>query len=270
MSDAKKTARNYETITTESPAPFVTRVVLNRPEFSNAFNTKMASELYECFEALSLEPRSHRAIILTGAGERAFCAGGDLKERLDMEDADWFSQHLIFERMARAVLNCPIPIIAAVNGAAYGGGCELALAADFIYAAEGAKFALTETRLGLIPGAAGTQTLTRAVGSRLASELILTAQAFGAKDALSWGMVNAVFEPGELAGGALSVAQKIAANAPIATRQAKSAIKRGADLPMEEAVRFEIEAYNRIVTTKDRREGIRAFNEKRDPDFRDE
>ncbi len=261
---------SYATLTVEQPAAQVLRIVLNRPEVANAFNTQMASDLMHCFEAVALEPGDFRCLILTGAGERAFCAGGDLKQRDGMSDADWRRQHLIYERMIRAVLDCPLPLIAAVNGAAFGGGCELVAAADFAYAADSARFALTETSLGIIPGAGGTQTLARAVGERRAKELILSARRFDAAEAQAWGLVNAVFPFAELQDAVLATATRIAANAPIAVRQAKQAIHRGLQMSLADGLAFEIEAYNRTVPTRDRVEGVRAFNEKRKPEFRGE
>ena len=171
---------NFTTLLLKQPAEHVLQVSLNRPDSANAFNTQMARELYTLFESLSLDPDDTRCVILTGTGERAFCAGGDLKERNGMTDEDWQQQHLIYERMLRAVLDCPIPVVGAINGAAYAGGCELAAATDFVYAAEHARFALTETSLGIIPGAGGTQTLARAIGERRAKEMILTAKPISA------------------------------------------------------------------------------------------
>lgn len=252
----------------ENPRPFIVRLTFNRPNRSNAFNTELARGLMTYFEALSLDSKDTRCIILTGAGQRAFCAGADLKERDGMSDHDWERQHLVFERMIRAIVNCPIPIIAAVNGAAYAGGCEIACATDFIYAADTAAFAQTETRIGIIPGAGGTQTLSRAIGERRAKELILSAEPFSAIDAQAWGLVNALFSPEELQEGALRKAELIAANAPIAVRQAKQAIYRGGQMSLSDGLAFEIEAYNRTVQSEDRREGVRAFNEKRAPDFK--
>ncbi len=261
---------SYATLALEHPANHVLRIVLNRPEVANAFNTQMATDLMHCFEALSLEPGDTRCIILTGAGERAFCAGGDLKERDGMSDAEWSAQHLVYERMIRALLDCPVPIVGAVNGAAFGGGCELAAAVDFVYASKSASFAMTETSLGIIPGAGGTQTLARAVGERRAKELILSARRFDADEALAWGLVNEIFAPGDLPGEALAAAERIAANAPVAVRQAKQAIRRGVNLSLADGLGFEIEAHNRTVPTADRREGVRAFNEKRKADFKGE
>ncbi len=260
-------ADSYSTLALDRPGETLLRITLNRPDFANAFNTQMATDLVHCFEQLAMEPADLRCVLLTGAGERAFCAGGDLKERDGMSDAAWTSQHLVYERMIRALLQCPLPVIAVVNGAAFGGGCELVAGADFAYAAEHAKFAMTETSLGIIPGAGGTQTLARAVGERRAKELILSARRFSAAEAFDWGLVNAVYPAVELMPAALDTAERIAANAPIAVRQAKQAIHRGLQMSLADGLAFEIEAYNRTVPTADRREGVRAFNEKRKPEF---
>ena len=260
-------ADSYSTLALDHPAEYVLRITLNRPEAANAFNTQMALELVDCFEQLAMETQDLRCVLLTGAGERAFCAGGDLKERDGMSDAAWTSQHLVYERMIRALLQCPLPVIAAVNGAAFGGGCELVAGTDFAYAAEHAQFAMTETSLGIIPGAGGTQTLARALGERRAKELILSARRFDATEALDWGLVNAVYPAMELMPAAVETAGRIAANAPIAVRQAKQAIHRGLQMSLADGLGFEIEAYNRTVPTADRREGVRAFNEKRKPEF---
>jgi enoyl-CoA hydratase/carnithine racemase len=230
----------------------------------------MATDLMHCFERLALEPDDTRCVVVTGAGERAFCAGGDLKERDGMSNAAWTAQHLVYERMIRAVIDFPLPLIAAVNGAAYGGGCELAAAVDFVYASENASFAMTETSLGIIPGAGGTQTLARALGERRAKELIMSARRFDAAEAKAWGLVNEVFAPAQLLDEALQTAARIAANAPIAVRQARHAIHRGLQMSLSDGLAFEIEAYNRTVPTDDRREGVKAFNEKRAPEFKGE
>lgn len=258
----------YETLLIDRPAEHCLRVTLNRPEVANAFNTQMARDLVAVFEELATEPQAARVVILTGSGERAFCAGGDLKERDGMTDAAWTAQHLVYERMVRAVLGCPVPIIGAINGAAYGGGTELVAALDFVYAAEHARFAQTEVRIGIIPGAGGTQTLARAVGERRAKEIILTGAPFTAEEAVVWGLVNEVHAPAELMPAVLKTASRIAANAPIATRQAKLAIHKGLQMGLSDGLSFEIEAYNRTIPTKDRREGVRAFNEKRAPVFK--
>ena len=259
---------DFETIHVARHDDHILLVTLNRPEVSNALNTRMELDLVELFELLSIDLEGLRAVIVTGSGDKAFCAGGDLKERNGMTDASWQAQHAIFERMVRALMGCPIPLIAAVNGAAYGGGCEIAAASDFVYAASHARFALTEVTLGIMPGAVGTQNLARAVGERRAKELILSGHPFTAAEAEAWGLVNRVVEPGDLLETALAIARRIAANGPIAVRQAKQAIHRGMQMSVWDGLAFEIEAYNRLVPTEDRREGVLAFNEKRKPVFR--
>jgi len=258
---------NFATLQLSWPAEFVLQVTLNRPEVANAFNTTMAFDLVHCFEALAIDSEQCRVVLLTGAGERAFCAGGDLKERHGMSDEAWFKQHRVYERMVRALLSCPVPVIAAVNGAAFGGGCELVAAADFAYASNTAMFAQTETQLGIMPGAGGTQCLPRAIGVKRAQELILTGRRFNAAEALRWGLVNEVFEPHDLLPQALRCASDVATNAPLAVRQAKLAINRGLDGALATGLAIEIEAYNRLVLSADRREGVAAFNEKRAAKF---
>jgi enoyl-CoA hydratase/carnithine racemase len=259
-----------DTLSVETIDTHILLVTLDRPEASNAFNTQMAWDLVGLFEELAVNSDAFRVVVITGAGERAFCAGGDLKERNGMSDAAWFAQHLVYERMMRAVVGCPLPIIGAINGAAYGGGCELVAALDFVYVSETARFAQTETKLGIIPGAGGTQNLARAVGEKRAMELILSGKVFSAAEALEWGLANAVYQPADLLDAALATAGTIATNAPIAIRQAKQAIHKGLQMGLLDGMAFEIEAYNRTVSTADRREGVLAFNEKRKPLFKGE
>jgi len=258
---------SFETIAIEQRDNGILLVKLNRPEAANALNTRMGLDLMELFEGFSVDLQGIRVVIVTGAGAKAFCAGGDLKQRDGMTDQAWQAQHLVFERMLRAILGCPIPVISAVNGAAYGGGCEIAAASDFIYASDNARFALTEVTLGIMPGAGGTQNLPRAIGERRAKELILSGQPFTAAEAERWGLVNRVLAPDKLLPATFDVAEKIAGNGPISVRQAKQAIHRGLQMSLADGLAFEIEAYNRLVPTEDRREGVRAFNERRKPDF---
>ena len=259
---------DFETLLLSTPAPHVIQVTMNRPAAMNAMNTQMMEDLRDCFAQFYVELDAARCLILSGAGDRAFCAGGDLKERNGMTDATWRRQHAIIEQMIRAIIDCPPPIIAAVNGAAFAGGCELAMACDFVYAADNARFAQTEVALGIIPGAMGTQNLPRAVGLRRAKELILSATPFSAQEALAWGLVNRLLPPADLMRETIATAARIAANAPVAVRQAKRAIDKAADIDRSNGYTFEIEAYNRTVGTEDRQEGIRSFNEKRKPDFK--
>ena len=258
---------HYETLATDMVQPGLLRVTLNRPQAANALNTQMAHDLLALWSGLVGEPGEVRCVVLTGAGERAFCAGADLKERHGMSDADWQAQHVIFERQYWALLDLPVPVIAAVNGNAYAGGLEMMLACDFAYAAPAARFALTEVTLGIMPGAGGTQFLPRAVGERRAKELILTGRPFSAEEARAWGLVNRLVEREALMDEALATAAAIADNAPLAVRQAKKAIHTGLQLDLRSGLLYEIEAYNRLVPSEDRREGIRAFNEKRKPRF---
>lgn len=262
MSNAAE-APDFETLALERIDEHVTVVRLNRPDASNALNTQMGRDLVRCFEDIALDPKGLRCIVLTGTGDKAFCAGGDLKQRLGMTDAQWQAQHLIFERGVRAMKECPIPIIGAINGAAYGGGCEMALACDFAYAANTARFALTEVTLGIMPGAGGTQNMPRAVGIKRAKEILLTGLPFTAQQAADWGMLNKVCEPASLQAEVLATAERIAGNAPLSTRQIKHSVNTGMQMDLASALMFEIEAYNRLPPTEDRREGVAAFNEKR-------
>ena len=257
----------FETLRIELPRPHVVQVTLNRPDSANAMNTQMGLDLLAAFDGFNAAPGRQRCIVLTGAGNRAFCAGGDLKERHGMTDVQWQDQHLIFERGIRAIIDCPVPVIAAVNGAAYAGGLEIALCCDFVYAATNARFALTEVTLGIMPGAGGTQNLPRAVGARRAKEIMLTGKPFTVEQAAAWGMVNRVCAPDALLADALETAAVIAANAPISTRQIKQSVNQGLNMDLRSAMMFEIEAYNRMVPTRDRQEGINAFNERRKPEF---
>ncbi len=259
--------KSTDTVKIEITGQHVLTVTLNRPEAANAFNTQMAQDLTNIFESLALSTFDIRSVILTGAGDKAFCAGGDLKERNGMSDEQWQAQHLIYERMVRAIIGCPVPVIGAINGAAYGGGCEIVAALDFIYVADTARFAQTEVKLGIIPGAGGTQTLARSIGEKRAKELILTGKVFNAQQALDWGLANALYPADKLMEETLQVATSIADNAPIAVRQAKQSIHKGLQMSLSDGLAFEIEAYNRCVPTVDRREGVQAFNEKRKPRF---
>jgi enoyl-CoA hydratase/carnithine racemase len=258
----------HETITVADQGGGLTVVTLNRPTVANAMNTQMGRDLLAFFDGVNADPHQRRCMVLTGAGDKAFCAGGDLKERQGMSDETWQAQHLLFERMIRAFMACPVPVIGAINGAAYAGGCELALCCDFMYASENARFALTEVTLGIMPGAGGTQNLPRAVGERRAKEIILTGRPFSAKDAYDWGMVNRLCAPDKLMDEVMGTARRIAENAPISVRQAKHAMHYGLQMDLASGIMLEIEAYNRMVPTEDRREGINSFNEKRKPVFR--
>jgi enoyl-CoA hydratase/carnithine racemase len=259
---------DYTTLTVELRPDRVGIVTMNRPDALNAMNTQMMKDLRDCFADFYVYADAAACLVFTGSGSKGFCSGADLKERKGMTDAQWRIQHAIVEQAVKAMMECPIPIIAAVNGVAFAGGLELALACDFVYAADHARFALTEVTLGIMPGAAGTQNLPRAVGVRRAKEIILTGTPFNATDAAAWGLVSAVVPAAELMPRVLAVAQKIAANAPVSVRQAKKAIDKATELDRASGYAFELEAYNRTVGTEDRQEGINAFNEKRKPAYK--
>lgn len=258
---------DFETLQIRLTDSGIAVITMNRPALRNAMNTQMMQDLRDCFAQLYVEPGPARCLILTGAGDKAFCAGADLKERDGMDAAQWRAQHAIIEQAIKAIMACPLPLIAAVNGAAIGGGCELALACDFIYASDAARFALTEVTLGIIPGAMGTQNLPTAVGLRRARELVLTGEVFTAEKAQHWGMVNRLLPSDQLMDAAMAAAERIAANAPIAVRQAGKALDRSADLDRCAGYAFELEAYGATITSQDRQEGIRAFKEKRKARF---
>ncbi len=260
-------SRDYSTLRTEIIDRHVLLVTLNRPEVSNAVNTQMGRDLLDLWSGL-ISPGDVRAIVLTGAGNRVFCAGGDLKERNGMAKEQWEAQHEIFERQYRALLDCPVPVIGAANGHGFGGGLEILLACDFIYAAKAARFALTEVTLGIMPGTGGTQFLPRAVGERRAKEIIFLGKPFGAEDALQWGLINRLCESETVVSEAVATAAAIAENAPLSIRQAKKSIHHGLDMDLKSALHYEIEAYNRLVGSEDRLEGVRAYNEKRKPVFK--
>lgn len=241
-------------------------VTINRAEVHNALNMPALQALYSIVEELSDHPGA-RAVVITGAGAKAFCAGADLKERRTMNE----SQVRRFVRLIRdtftRIEQMPQPVIAAVNGVAFGGGTELALACDLRVAEEHAVMGLTETSLGIIPGAGGTQRLPRLIGKAKAKELIFTAQKITATDAEKWGLVNRVTEKGKGLDIACQLAKQIEENAPLAVRQAKFAINRGLETDIMTGMALETKAYETLIPTKDRLEGLRAFKEKRKPRY---
>jgi enoyl-CoA hydratase/carnithine racemase len=257
-----------ETIIVDEPAPHVARITFNRPDAANSLNTLMGEELLLAWTEIAGRA-DLRCVILAAAG-RHFCAGADLKERNGMTDDAWAAQHRVFEAMARAQLSVPVPVIAAVNGAAMGGGCEMTLACDFAYASETARFGLPEVGLGIMPGLGGTQLLRRCAGERRAIELLTTGRHFTAAQALEYGVVNGVAAPEALMDTVLAVAAEIAAKAPLSVRALKHVVHEGANMDLAAAMEMELSAYNRLFKTADRREGVASFNEKRTPAFKGE
>lgn len=259
--------RTGDTLFTQAHGEHVLVVTLNRPDAMNALNTRMGEELLQLWRDVFWAKPAPRCIVLTGSGTRAFCAGGDLKERKGMTDEAWRNQHEIFEQAHFALIDCPVPVIGAANGAAYGGGLETLLACDFIHAAATATFALSEVKLGIMPGGGGTQNLPRAIGERRAKEMIFSARPLDAAKALDWGLVNAVHAPDQLMPAVLELAEAIAGNGPLAVRQAKKSIHHGLQMSAADAYQFEIAVYDRMIGSQDRHEGVLAFNEKRKPNF---
>lgn len=239
-------------------------LTLNRPERLNAINLELLSELGSALAEASGDHET-RVVIITGAGDRAFSAGADLKEREGMSPEE--VRHFIstIRDTFTTVADLRVPVIAAMNGLALGGGTELALACDLRVAAEGIWLGLTEVSLGIIPGAGGTQRLPRLIGPARAREMIFTGRRLDAGEALAIGLVNRVVPFPDLMGTALTMAEAIAGNAPIAVAQAKIAINRGLDLDLQAGLALESQAYEVCIPTRDRLEGLRAFREKRKP-----
>lgn len=257
---------HFNTLKTDKLQDHILLVTLNRPEVRNAINVEMMRELRQFWQGFFINPDEWRCIILTGS-EGAFCAGADLKERKNMDLHVWRAQHSVLQQAMLAMIDCPIPIIAAVNGAAFGGGLELVLASDFAYAVSSAAFGQSEVKLGIMPGAMGSQLLPRACGLRRAKELCFTAQTFSAAEASDWGIINKVCEADNLLDEVLRTANLISENAPLAVRQVKKALNISQQVDIKSGFAYEIEAYNTLLNTKDREEGIRAFNEKRKAAF---
>ena len=246
-------------------ADYVAVVTMDAPPV-NAVSVGLMDEMIATFDQMS-DRDDVRVVVLTGAG-RFFCAGADLKERDGMSDEAWAEQHRLFEDMIRAQLACPFPILAAVNGAAMGGGCEMALASDFAWCSSNARIGLPEVGLGIIPGLGGTQAVTRAVGERRALELLMSGLPLDAQDAMKFGLVNRFCDPMTLLDEVLERARIIASKAPLSVRALKRVVHGGAALPLDQAMDLELEAYNQLFRTEDRREGVAAFNEKRPAVFR--
>lgn len=242
-------------------------IELNRPESLNALNRQVLMELHSVL-AEATRDQSLRAIVFTGAGDKAFCAGADLKERKDMTLEETRAFVALIGTTFSQIAALPMATVAAINGVAFGGGLELALACDLRVFEQGKEVGLTECALGIIPGAGGTQRLPRLVGVAKAKELILAARRVGSEEALSLGLVNRVAKEGQKAlEVALGLAEQIAKCAPLSVRAAKHAIDQGASLSLAEGLALEAEAYESIVTTKDRLEGLAAFAEKRAPNY---
>ncbi len=254
---------SYETIRYEL-SDGVATITLNRPDVLNAMNNPMRTELLEVFTRLR-DDQAVRAVVVTGAGDRAFCAGADIREFLEPPVPTHFREARKRLDFRRKMDRCPQPIIAAIRGFALGGGLELALACDIRVAAEDAQLGLTEINLAIIPGGGGTQRLPRLVGRGKALEMILTGMRVPAPEALRLGLVERVVPVAELLPSAQALARSIAEKAPIALRYAKEAVAAGLELPLADGIRLENDLATLLRTTEDRVEGARAFVEKRKP-----
>lgn len=234
-------------------------VRIERPEVKNALNGAVREQLATIFRALAVDDRV-RAIVLTG-GEQCFVAGADIREFADASPVEMYRRHT--EYLWEAISRCPKPVIAAVNGFALGGGCELAMHCDIIVAGQSARFAQPEVKLGLMPGAGGTQRLIRAVGKFQAMRIALTGCLVAAPEALAMGMISEMVSDEQTIPRALALAAEIAALPPLAVAQIKEVMLAGADLPLDSALALERKAFQLLFDSRDQKEGARAFLEKR-------
>jgi enoyl-CoA hydratase len=244
--------------------PFVSLIRLNRPKELNALNLALINELVHAFGELDASDAT-RCIVITG-NDRAFAAGADIKEMagrsaIDMHKIDQFSKW-------DAVRRCKTPVIAAVSGFALGGGCELTMLCDMIVASETAKFGQPEIKIGVMPGAGGTQRLTRAVGKALAMEMVLTGRFISAEEAFHAGLINKVSPPELYLDEALDLAQNVASMSPLAAQLAKEAVLKAFDTPLADGLLFERKNFYMLFSTEDQKEGMQAFVEKRKPDWK--
>jgi enoyl-CoA hydratase/carnithine racemase len=244
----------------------VAEIVLSRPEALNAISTDLGRELAAVTTMLASDP-DVRVVVLSAAGDRAFCVGADLKERNTMSDEQLAAQRLVFRAAFGGVLRLPQPAVAAVHGFALGGGCELALSCDLVVADETAVLGLPEVTIGLVPGGGGTQLALRRLGPGRAADVVLTGRRIPALEAHELGLVDRLVPAGSARTAALDVARAIAANSPVATRAAKGALRAGWALDYAAAMDVEDTAWRTAAFSADRREGIAAFNEKRKPDW---
>lgn len=241
-------------------------ITLSRPEAANAMSVQLLHELSDTLDQINGDP-AVRVVLLTGAGEKAFCAGADLKERKGMSDRQVKQIVQLIGATVAKVETLAQPVIAVLNGVAFGGGLELALACDLRIAATHVKLGLTETSLGIIPGAGGTQRLPRLIGLGKAKELIYTARRLNAKEAENYGIIEYIYEGHEVLDKAQQLAQEMAKNAPLSLVQAKVAINQGVEVDLATGLKIESLAYSALIPTEDRLEGLLAFQEKRAPQY---
>ncbi len=240
---------------------------INRPDSLNALNSEVVESLKSALRDLE-QDAAVKVVVITGAGEKAFVAGGDIKEMADMTSLAARAYARKGQEIIAYIEKMHKPVIAAVNGYALGGGLELALACDFIYASEKAKLGLPEVTLGVIPGFGGTQNLPRLIGPNKARELIFSGKALSAQQAKEWGIVNEVFPAEELRAKVMEIAQAIARNGMIAVASAKESIVNGLNMTKDNGLRYESSLFATLFTTEDQKEGMQAFVAKRKAEFK--
>jgi enoyl-CoA hydratase len=243
-------------------------ITLNRPHADNAITTELAASLIEALETVAARV-SVRCVLIRGAGERAFSVGGDLRQRKSMSKEEWLRQRQVFDRMLYTLRQLRRPVIAAVHGMAYGGGCEIAISCDFIIASDDAVFGQPETMVGLSAGGGSPVLLPRVLPPGKAMQMLMTGEPIAAQEAYRLGMVNELHPRAELIDAVLRIAERIAGNSPTAVQAVKRAVLMGAGEPLEQAAAIMMESHWRSVVHPDRVEGIRAFNEGREPTFGD-
>ena len=243
-------------------------ITLNRPHADNAITTEMGALLTDVVEEIAVRT-AVRVVVLTGAGDRAFSVGSDLRQRKAMTKEDWLRQRQAFDRTLYTVRQLRKPIFAAVNGIAYGGGCELAQSTDFIIASTDATFGQPEAMLGLAAGGGSPALLPRLLPRGKALQMLMTGDPVPAQEAYRLGMVNELHDPAELMSAAEQIAEKIASNSPTAVQSVKRAVHLGEGQPIEEAIAIMMDAHWRSAVHPDRVEGIGAFNDGREPTFED-
>lgn len=241
-------------------------VTLNRPEARNALSGEVLRAIDAAVAGL-IEDHDVRAVVVTGAGDKAFCAGADLKERMVMDTEQTYERIELINNAFNQLAALPKPTLCALNGSAYGGGLELALTCDFRIAVDTAELGLTEVRLGIMPGAGGTQRLPRVVGVARAKEMILLGRRISAQRAYEIGLINEVVPPGQLGAAVDRWLAELDGCAPVSVTVAKEAIDKGWDQPLDEGLQTERGCYDATLRTEDRDEGLRAFNEKRPPRY---
>jgi len=251
-------------VLSERPTPGVVLLRINRPEARNALNMQVRRQLSEEFLRLNGD-EAVRAVVLTG-DDKAFAAGADLKEFAELTAVEQMQRQT--HRLFASIAACPKPVIAAVNGFALGGGCELAMHADIIVAGENARFGQPEVRVGLMPGAGGTQRLTRAVGKFRAMKLVLLGEPISGAEAAAMGLASEVVADEQVLPRALEMAERIAALPPLAIEQIKEVLIAGMDASLETGLMLERKAFQLLFATEDQKEGARAFAEKRKPAFK--